>query len=49
MEAVRDAARQLLREGRICVTQHGVELGADAKWRGPIRLSSAPDRSDYGK
>ena len=41
MDEVRAAARELLREGRIRVTQGEEELTAEAAWRGAIRVRGA--------
>ena len=41
MGEVRAAARELLREGRIRVTQGESELRAEDEWRGPIRVREA--------
>lgn len=40
METVRDAARRLVREGRIEVTQKGEPVDLDSA-RGPVRLRTA--------
>ena len=41
MDAARDVARSLAREGRIDVLQKGERLDPDEEWRGPIRLRCA--------
>jgi len=41
MAPLRDRARELVREGRLRVTQKGEPLDEDAPWKGPIRLSLA--------
>ena len=41
MDEVRAAARELLREGRIRVTQGEAELAAEGEWRGAIRVREA--------
>ena len=41
MEATRDAARQLVAEGLVVVTQRGVAVPHDQPWRGPVRLQLA--------
>ena len=38
MEPTRDAARELVSEGKIDVMQKGNVLSADVEYRGPIRL-----------
>ena len=42
MPPVRDAARQIARDGRVEITQRGAALDADARFRGPIRLRRGP-------
>ena len=39
MEATRDVARQLAREGLVHITQRGSVLDPGKPWRGPIRLA----------
>ena len=41
MDAARDVARSLAREGHIAVVQKGERLDPDEEWRGPIRLRRA--------
>ncbi|KUM43166.1 DUF3253 domain-containing protein [Pseudomonas sp. EpS/L25] len=41
MEPLRQVARELVRQGRLSVTQKGEVLSPDVPWRGPIRLSLA--------
>lgn len=43
MSPTRDAARSLVREGRIDVMQKGNVLGTDEEYRGPIRLRLCMD------
>ena len=38
MQPTRDAARLLVKEGRIDVMQKGNVIGVDEEYRGPIRL-----------
>ncbi len=41
MDAARDEARQLARDGDVVVTQKDEVLDPDAQWRGPIRIRRA--------
>ncbi|MEH3023878.1 MAG: DUF3253 domain-containing protein [Pseudomonas oryzihabitans] len=41
MEPLRQVARELVRQGRLSVTQKGETLSPDSPWHGPIRLSLA--------
>jgi hypothetical protein len=38
MDAVREVARELVREGVVVVTQRAETLDPDTEWRGPIRI-----------
>ena len=38
MQPTRDAARSLVREGKVDVLQKGAVIGVDEQYRGPIRL-----------
>jgi hypothetical protein len=38
MDAARDEARTLARDGLVEITQKGDVLDPDATWRGPIRI-----------
>eukprot|EP00585_Thalassiosira_rotula_P003534 CAMPEP_0196146254 /NCGR_PEP_ID=MMETSP0910-20130528/22554_1 /TAXON_ID=49265 /ORGANISM="Thalassiosira rotula, Strain GSO102" /LENGTH=57 /DNA_ID=CAMNT_0041408415 /DNA_START=578 /DNA_END=751 /DNA_ORIENTATION=- len=43
MSAMRDAARSLVREGKVDVIQKGTILGIEEEYRGPIRLRLSLD------
>ncbi len=38
MDATRDLARELARNGDVVITQKGAVLDPDVEWRGPIRI-----------
>lgn len=38
MDAAREIARHLAKEGEVEITQQGVLVDPDAPWRGPIRI-----------
>ena len=46
MQPTRDAARSLVKEGRIDVMQKGNVVGVDEEYRGPIRLRLCLDNDE---
>ncbi|MCS6995986.1 MAG: DUF3253 domain-containing protein [Casimicrobiaceae bacterium] len=49
MEAVREVAQALAREGRIAITQGGRVLDPGQPIRGPVRLRKASSRQPSGR
>ena len=46
MQPTRDAARSLVKEGKIDVMQKGIVIGVDEEYRGPIRLRLCLDNDE---
>ncbi|GHB22036.1 DUF3253 domain-containing protein [Salinicola rhizosphaerae] len=49
MPQIRQAARELVDEGRLAATQRGQTLDVDETWRGAIRLGLPPGGENSGQ